>query len=123
MPIAHLDRAARRALDVGLATGADEVLAVHVCDTTSPGANRQFEREWDEWDTGVTIVFLEGRAHDLADPIVDYLRRNHPRRPTTVVVSHERDNRGSRAALLTIHHANLIENAFRKEPNVTIAKT
>lgn len=78
VPLEAIDDRAQAALTTAISMSASRVLALHVCGT--PASTRAFTRDWERWEPGVPLVFLE-RLPSSGDPvahsIADYLRRRH----------------------------------------------
>lgn len=101
----------------------DEILAIHVCAPDSRSKEHDFEREWDEWNTGLTMVFLAGTDGDRSSPIVDYIRRQYSAKEVRLVVSPAMPLRCELRETTTYNYATHLLRLLHDEPNVTICRT
>jgi hypothetical protein len=87
VPIARLDRAARKA--IGFARSiSDDAVAVHI--TNDPDQADELRRRWPEWAGTTELVVVESPYRALIGPLLAYmdaLRRQDPKRQIVVVLS------------------------------------
>lgn len=122
VPIGLLNGDTRRALGTAASMNTDEILAIHVRTPYSRSEEREFERKWEEWNTGLTMVFLDGAGGDLSHPIVDYVRRQYAAKRVFLVVSPAMPLRCELNDMTTYNYATHLISLLRDEQNVTICR-
>ena len=89
VPIARLDRAARKALAFARSIS-DEAIAVHVTNDPDTEEVADLKRRWPTWTRDIDLVIVESRYRALIGPLLAYMdavQKQDPSRPMLVVLS------------------------------------
>ncbi|MFH9224907.1 APC family permease [Streptomyces lydicus] len=125
VPVSHLSRLTREALNAAVSLG-DEVVAVTVTydDPADRPATEALRRDWELWNPGVELLELPSATRSVGRPIADYVTDLTARRPGTriTVLIPEAEPAHLWQRLLQNQRGAVVAHAVRRDTDAAICR-